>query len=133
MKNNIKYLINQFLQITALIFIGLGLSFLISKPTLSYKFIIEVVLVGLLSTIPTVIFLIPKLKFILKIIIHYVVLNSVVLTSAYLFGYIDGNGIVFLMIFIFIVYVLIWILEYFINVLEANDINSALAKIMDEE
>lgn len=133
MRNSIKHLLNQFLQITALIFIGLGLSFLISKPVLTYKFIIEVVLVGFLSTIPTVLFLIPKLKFILKIIIHYILLNIIVLTSAYLFGYIEGNGIIFLMIFIFIVYVLIWLLEYFVNVQEANDINNALEKIIDEE
>lgn len=133
MRNSIKHLLNQFLQITALIFIGLGLSFLISKPVLTYKFIIEVVLVGFLSTIPTVIFLIPKLKFILKIIIHYILLNIIVLTSAYLFGYIEGNGIIFLMIFIFIVYVLIWLLEYFVNVQEAYDINNALEKIIDEE
>ena len=133
MKNIVKHLISQFLQITALIFIGLGLSFLISKPVLSYRFIIDVVIVGLLATIPTVIFFIPKLRFIFKIIIHYTLLNLIVVSFAVIFDFVKPDGIIFLMIFILIVYILVWLLEYFVNVQEANDINNALKKITDEE
>ena len=134
MKEIMKYLLQQFLFITALIIIGLGIAYAFDETQeLNHLFLIRIVLTGFLSALPTLIFFIPKLKFIYKIIIHYIILNAIVLGLAKLFNYVSGYNWIFLIVFIFIVYVLVWVIELLVNQKEANSINKKILEIKDEE
>ncbi len=134
MKVIFKYLVGQFFYITTLILIGIAIvAAFDSSFVVDNLFLIKLVLTGCVSTIPTIIFFIPKMNFKLKILIHYLILNIVILSMGYLLEFWYGDGWKFIVILILFVYIFVWILEYVMNQREANNINNEIKKIRDED
>ena len=139
MKNVIKLLVIQAVIVSFCIVFGNAIisviaHFLGHNITYSWYFPASVILTGILSALPTLIFYIKRLPFIAKIIIHFVLLLGVISLAQIIFGLsFELLDMISLYSIFIITYGLVWIISYQINKLDERNINKLLEESKDSE
>lgn len=136
---NIKFLFDQFVTITAFIVIVLGIIHLFTEDGyISSNSLIQIAGCGLLSTLPSVVYISKNeystKEYVIRAIIHYILLNIVVLSFGYVFNYYSTfNDGMIVFITILIVFICVHLSQIIFNKSEANKINKVLEDISDKE
>lgn len=99
---------------------------------------LSILVAAVLCTIPSVLFSgfeeWPKSKFMVRLVIHALILYAVVAGLGYLFHWYSAfSGFICVSIGYFFVYVFVWVVTMWTNKRAANEINVALDNIRDEE
>lgn len=136
---NVKFLFDQFVTITTFIVVVLGVLFLFVEDEYipRYSFI-KIIGCGLLSTLPSIVFISKNeygvKGYIVRTIIHFVLLNIVVLVCGYLFDYYNtfSEGVM-VFITILIVTIIVHATQFLFDKNEAAKINKVLEDISDKE
>lgn len=100
--------------------------------------ILALMLLGVLTAIPTSLLLITKdtehVRWNLRKAIHLIICCALVMVFGNIFGWYEGTaGAVAMFINFIVVYALVWIGNYFLGKHEENRINEVLKTIKDEE
>lgn len=139
MKKIINLLTYQMLIITFGILLGNGIIALIGKAsgteyTFSASFPITVILTGILTSLPTLIFYIKKIPYIAKIIIHFIVLIGIITLVSYMLEWsrtlFDFIAVLSITIPI---YIAVWVFTYIKYKRDEKQINKALINNSDED
>ncbi len=139
MKNVIKLLAIQAVTVSFCIVLGNAIIGVIAhfvghEITYPWYFLASVILTGILSALPTLIFYIKGLPFIAQIIIHFVLLLGVISLAQIIFGLgFELLDMISLYSIFIITYGLVWIISYQINKLDEKNINRLLEESKDTE
>lgn len=134
-----KFFFEQFVTITAFIVTIVGITFLFDpKEYIPGYVLVQIALVGFLSTLPSVVFIskeeYTKKSYIIRTIIHFILLNIIVLSVGYAFDFYNSLiGGISVFITILIIYVIVTVSQLVFNKNEADKINKILLGTRDEE
>ena len=140
MKDTVKLVISHFFIIsTGVLFIS-SLSNLLFEGNgpLSPELPWEIFLTGILGALPSLLFYFKneptKKQFRVRTIIHFIVIETVVMTEGALFEWYGrfADALV-LFVVIFAVYLFVWAYSYFMNMHLARDINAALKRFNEDD
>ena len=130
--------IEEFFIINTLSLLGVGIVSLISTIsgniiTFDGYFPIKIILNAFLCAIPSLLFMFKeeptKKQFIVRVLIHFIVLSIVISIAGYFFSFYDGiYGYLFFMTLYIIVYVGVWIISFLLDKKQEQSINDILSK-----
>ncbi len=138
-KDMIRLVISHFFMITV------GVLFCTSAANLVYEDITYpawytwmIMLTGVVGALPTLLFYFKeeptRKQFIVRVILHYIVIEILIMTLGYIFGwYSDFIGGLIIFGMILIVYGFVWFFSILTDINSARGINDALAKMNDED
>lgn len=140
MKDTVKLVITHFFIISTGVLFIISLSNLLFdgneplKPELPW----QILLTGLLTALPSLLFSFKKeptkKQFQLRVAIHFIVIETIVMTEGILFEwYEDFISALVLFFVILAVYIFVWVYSYFMNIHLARDINAALKRFNEDE
>lgn len=140
MKDTVKLVISHFFIISTGVLFIISLSNLLfdGNEPLSPELPWQIFLTGILGALPSFLFYFKneptKKQFQLRTVIHFIVIETVVMTEGALFkwygSFIDG---LILFAVILAVYLFVWAYSYFMNMHLARDINAALKRFNEDE
>lgn len=139
MKKIINTLTYQMLIITFGILLGNGIIALIcemteAEYTFSTYFPLAVILTGILTSLPTLIFYIRKIPYIVKIIIHFIVLLAIIIVVSYILDWSRTLTDFLAVLAVFIpIYIAVWVFTYIKYKRDEKQINKALINNSDED
>lgn len=139
MKKIINTLTYQMLIITFGILLGNGIIALIcemseAEYTFSPYFPLAVILTGILTSLPTLIFYIKKIPYITKIIIHFIVLLVIIIGVSYILDWSRTLKDFLAVLAVFIpIYIAVWVFTYIKYKRDEKQINKALINNSDED
>lgn len=139
MKKIINTLTYQMLIITFGILLGNGIIALICEMTgAKYAFVpyfpLAVILTGILTSLPTLIFYIKKIPYITKIIIHFIVLLVIIIGVSYILDWSRTLKDFLAVLAVFIpIYIAVWVFTYIKYKRDEKQINKALINNSDED
>lgn len=139
MKNAFKIIGLQILLISFGILLGNGMIALISgclgdEYTYSIYFPFAIIITAVCTALPTLIFYIKKGPYILKIIIHFIILLGVVMFAAYVFDWAREFKDFLPVLLVFIpIYIAVWVVSYIKHKNDEKQINTALINNIDED
>lgn len=139
MKDMIKLVITHFFIITVGVLFVTSLSNLAEgNKLIPAELPWQILLTSAITALPSFLFYFKKeptkKQFVARCIIHFVIIESIVMAEGALFGWYKGFlGGVILFGMILFVYLIVWIYSYFMSRSLANDINSALKRINEDE
>ncbi len=140
MKDTVKLVISHFFIISTGVLFIISLSNLLfggNEPLLP-ELPWQIFLTGMLGALPTFLFYFKneptKKQFRIRCIIHFIVIEAVVMTEGALFGW-YGSLADSLVLFVVIlaVYLFVWAYSYFMNMHLARDINAALKRFNEDD
>lgn len=136
----IKFLFQQAMMISFGILVGLSIEGFVYGNDLNLKWYhpISIVLAGIVCALPTFILCsekeMPRNKFIVRIVLHFLSLFVIVMTFGNFFKwYKEWDGALFVAGIYFFVYIFVWIVTTWLGAIEGKNINNALDGIRDEE
>lgn len=140
MKDTVKLVISHFFIISTGVLFIISLSNLLfeGNEPLSPELPWQIFLTGILGALPSFLFYFKneptKNQFRLRTVIHFIVIEAVVMTEGALFGW-YGNFVGALVLFVVIlaVYLFVWAYSYFMNMHLAKDINAALKRFNEDD
>lgn len=140
MKDTVKIVITHFFIISTGVLFIISLSNLLfdGNEPLSSELPWQIFLTGILGALPSFLFYFKneptKNQFRLRTVIHFIVIEAVVMTEGALFGW-YGNFVGALVHFVAIiaVYLFVWVYSYFMNMHLARDINAALKRFNEDD
>lgn len=139
MRNTIKLVITHFFIITTGVLFVTSISNLIEgNEMISAGQPWQILLTGAITALPSFLFYFrnepTKKRFLVRCFIHFVIIEAVVMTEGALFGWYEGLlGAIILFDVILCIYLIVWIYSCFMHRSLANDINSALKRINEDE
>ena len=140
MKDIIKMVVSHFFIITVCVTAVIGFSNLISGNTAGYPsgFPLHMLLVGATSALPSLLFWFRKepmrKQFIVRLAMHFVCIQTVVLGEGYLLNwYDDAAEMAFVAGTVVLVYVAVWLITKYSNNKAEQNINAALKNFNEEE
>ncbi|MCI6616477.1 DUF3021 domain-containing protein [Ruminococcus sp.] len=140
MKDTVKLVISHFFIITTGVLFIISLSNLLfdGNEPLSPELPWQIFLTGILGALPSFLFSFKneptKKQFRLRTVIHFIVIEAVVMTEGALFGW-YGNFVGALVFFavVLAVYLFVWAYSYFMNIHLAKGINAALKRFNEDD
>lgn len=140
MRDTVKLVITHFFIISTGVLFIISLSNLLFdgneplKPELPW----QILLTGLLTALPSLLFSFKKeptkKQFQLRVAIHFIVIETIVMTEGILFKwYEDFISALVLFFVILAVYIFVWAYSYFMNIHLAKGINAALKRFNEDE
>lgn len=140
MKDTVKLVISHFFIISTGVFFVMSLSNLLfeGNEPLSPELPWEIFLTGILGALPSFLFNFKneptKKQFRVRTVIHFIVIETVVMTEGALFGWYGGLAdALVLFVVILAVYLFVWAYSYFMNMHLASDINAALKRFNEDD
>ncbi|MGN1432458.1 MAG: DUF3021 domain-containing protein [Ruminococcus sp.] len=140
MKDTVKLVISHFFIISTGVFFIISLSNLLfeGNEPLSPEVPWQVLLTGILGALPTFLFSFKneptKKQFRVRTVIHFIVIEAVVMTEGALFGWYGSLAdALILFVVILAVYLFVWGYSYFMNINLAKDINAALKRFNEDD
>lgn len=140
MKDTVKLVISHFFIISTGVFFVMSLSNLLfeGNEPLSPELPWEIFLTGILGALPSFLFSFKneptKKQFRVRTVIHFIVIETVVMTEGALFGWYGGLAdALVLFVVILAVYLFVWAYSYFMNMHLARDINAALKRFNEDD
>lgn len=99
---------------------------------------ISIILAGFLCALPTLVWLseeeLTKMQFIIRIILHCILLFGIVSLMGYLFHWYENLWeYLFVVLAYFVIYIFVWLVSIWLWKWEENKINRALESIRDKE
>lgn len=140
MKDTVKLVITHFFIISTGVLFIISLSNLLfdGNEPLSPELPWQIFLTGILGALPTFLFYFKneptKNQFRLRTVIHFIVIETVVMTEGVLFKWYEGlvGALVFFAV-VLAVYLFVWAYSYFMNMHLAKDINAALKRFNEDD
>lgn len=140
MKDTVKLVISHFFIISTGVFFVMSLSNLLfeGNEPLSPELPWEIFLTGILGALPSFLFSFKneptKKQFRVRTVIHFIVIETVVMTEGALFEWYGGLAdALVLFVVILAVYLFVWAYSYFMNMHLARDINAALKRFNEDD
>ncbi len=140
MKDTVKLVISHFFIISTGVLFITSLSNLLFEGNgpLSPELPWQVFLTGILGALPTFLFGFKneptKKQFRVRTVIHFFVIETVVMTEGALFGWYGSIiGALILFVVILAVYLFVWAYSYFMNIHLARGINAALKRFNEDD
>jgi len=140
LKEGFRLVLNHFMMITTVLLIAMGLIKLFSdsKSGFDWYFPFQIICVAFSTAILSLIYVSKeeqsKKNFLIRVAIHYVLLNAVVLGEGYLFKWWTETYEMLIVIAVFVfVYVCVWIFTMITDKKTSNDINKALKNKPNKE
>ena len=140
MKDTVKLVITHFFIISTGVLFIISLSNLLfdGNEPLSPELPWQIFLTGILGALPSFLFYFKneptKNQFRLRTVIHFIVIEAVVMTEGELFKWYEGlvGALVFFAV-VLAVYLFVWAYSYFMNMHLARDINAALKRFNEDD
>lgn len=136
----IKFLFQQAMTISFGILVGLSIEGLVYQDNISLKWYhpISIVVAGVICAIPTFLFYsekeMPREKYMVRIIIHFISLLAVVMMLGKFFRWYNQiDGALFVAGIYVCVYIFVWVATTWLGAVEGKHINKALDDIRDED
>ena len=136
----LKMLIIQFLLISVCVLLGMGLMSLILKDYDSWGWYMpfQILLVSLLTSLASLVYVskkeLSKKEFIIRGVIHFILLLIIVYTLGYFFKWwSEWSGILIVFAIFITVYLIVFITTYMSEKKDSNKINEALKNFHDAE
>lgn len=141
MKDIIKMVIMHFFIITVCVMFVISFINVLTNNTFYYltaDFPWVIMLTGLLTALPSILLYFKteptKKQFIIRVIIHFIIIESIVMVEGVLFKwYTSLFEAILIFGMIIIVYVLVWLFSYITNLSTAKGINEALKRFNNED
>lgn len=134
MKNAFKSIGLQILLISFGILLGNGILALFGGWSFSTYFPFAVIITAVFTALPTLLFYIKKGPYILKIIIHFIILLGVVMLASYGFDWAREFKDFLPVLLVFVpIYIAVWVISYIIFKKDEKQINTALINNIDED
>ena len=140
MKDTVKLVITHFFIISTGVLFIISLSNLLfeGNEPLSPELPWEIFLTGILGALPSFLFSFKneptKKQFRVRTVIHFIVIETVVMTEGALFEWYGGLAdALVLFVVILAVYLFVWAYSYFMNMHLARDINAALKRFNEDD
>lgn len=140
MKDTVKLVISHFFIISTGVLFIISLSNLLfdGNEPLSPELPWQIFLTGILGALPSFLFYFKneptKKQFRVRTVIHFIVIEAVVMTEGALFKWYEGlvGALVFFAV-VLAVYLFVWAYSYFMNMHLAKDINAALKRFNEDD
>lgn len=144
--NKVKMIFSQTLMVSTAILFGLGIQQLIlylsgigdGKITWQWYIPLSIVLTGFLSSLPSLLLTCEfggsKVKTVIVILLHFLMVFGIVSGSGYLFGwYVNSGDFLLIAVMYVIIYSFVWAATVWLMRSDDNKINRALDEIRDPE
>ncbi len=136
----LKMLIIQFLLISVCVLLGMGLMSVVTNNhnPWPWYYPFEVLAISVATAIPSLVYIskneLSKNQFIIRAIIHFVLLIGIVLGMGYWFSWwTQFSGIIIVLSVFIVIYVFVFLITYLTDKNESNKINEALKNINHDE
>lgn len=139
LKDIAKLVVTHFFIITVGVLFITSLSNLIEgNKTIPSELPWQIILTGIIGAVPSFIFYFKKeptkKQFRIRCIIHFIVIETLVMTEGALFcWYEEFLEAMVMFSIILLIYIFVWVYSYLMNLTLANDINNALKRINENE
>ena len=140
MKDTVKIVITHFFIISTGVLFIISLSNLLfdGNEPLSSELPWQIFLTGILGALPSFLFYFKneptKNQFRLRTVIHFIVIETVVMTEGAFFGWYESLiGALVHFVAILAVYLCVWAYSYFMNIHLAKGINAALKRFNEDD